>query len=243
LDRLGVCSNVFPDSKGRGGIGMKYSGKKQEKSFASGMNFYKLVWIFVFFSIYGYVFETTANLIEYGYFYNRQGLIYGPFSQVYGMGAIFLILCAEKLKMKKFVHLFLLCFLVGTIFEYVASFLQESVFGATSWDYKAMPFNINGRVNLLFSLAWGLGGAVALKWLYPVTNRLIESFPYKKGIILTWLIFSFLCYDIFISAAAVKRQQERLMAIAPTNSFEMYLDKKYPDSYLEKIYPGMVFKK
>ena len=110
---------------------MKRSEKRQRASFAAGMNFYKLVWIFFFFSIYGYLFETTANLIEYGYFYNRQGLIYGPFSQVYGMGAIILILCAEKLKMKKFVHLFLLCFLVGTIFEYVASFFA----GKRIWRY------------------------------------------------------------------------------------------------------------
>mgnify|MGYP000367140881 FL=1 len=45
-----------------------------------------------------------------------------------------------------------------------------------------------------------------------------------------------MAYDIAISSMAVTRQQERINDIPPKNSIDVFLDKAYPDEYLDKIY-------
>ena len=51
--------------------------------------FIKLFWIFILGSFFGYIVETIyAYIISGGHFVVRQGLVYGPFIQVYGLGAM-----------------------------------------------------------------------------------------------------------------------------------------------------------
>ena len=47
-----------------------------------------IFWLFIIGSIIGYVYEMIVVLVQKGYFESRQGLIYGPFTPVYGIGAI-----------------------------------------------------------------------------------------------------------------------------------------------------------
>jgi len=47
-----------------------------------------LFWLFVIGSVLGYIYEMIVVLFKNGYFESRQGLIYGPFTPVYGVGAI-----------------------------------------------------------------------------------------------------------------------------------------------------------
>lgn len=211
-------------------------------SLTSELNLYKIFWIFVFFSIYGFVFETIQSLIKFGGFYNRQGLLYGPFSQIYGLGAVIIILCTKNIYKKSIAFLFILSCFMGAAFEYLFSLMQEMIFGCVSWNYYSMPFNIQGRINLLYSLIWGVIGVIIVRWLYPLTIRMIKSITNKKGIIISWIVLIFLCYDIFISASAVRREFERFNNIPPSNKFQVYLDEKYPDSFMKTRYPSMIFK-
>lgn len=58
---------------------------KPVKSFAHGLNFYKLFWIFFVGCFLGVVIETLYCLVTRHRFESRQGLIYGPFNLVYGL--------------------------------------------------------------------------------------------------------------------------------------------------------------
>ncbi len=91
---------------------------------ASGINFYMLFWIFVIFSVLGFAFESFANLIEFGHFHNRQGLLYLPFSQVYGIGAIIIIITTRWLKKRSLLYLYVFCCLFGAVFEYAFSYIE-----------------------------------------------------------------------------------------------------------------------
>ena len=44
-----------------------------------------LFWLFVIGSIVGYIYEMIVVLVQKGYFESRQGLIYGPFTPIYGI--------------------------------------------------------------------------------------------------------------------------------------------------------------
>lgn len=47
-----------------------------------------IFWIFIIGSIIGYIYEMIVVLLQKGYFESRQGLVYGPFTPVYGIGGI-----------------------------------------------------------------------------------------------------------------------------------------------------------
>ena len=51
----------------------------------------KIFWIFVIGSVFGFVIEMLYATIYTRTLVIRQGLIYGPFVQVYGMGAVALL--------------------------------------------------------------------------------------------------------------------------------------------------------
>ena len=56
--------------------------------FARGTNGYKLFIIFFVGSIAGFVAESIWCIMRHGYYESRQGLVYGPFSPIYGIGAV-----------------------------------------------------------------------------------------------------------------------------------------------------------
>ena len=62
--------------------------RQRREHFAHGLNFYKLVWIFLLGCIMGFLIETAWLFVHTGILESRKGIIYGPFSPVYGFGAV-----------------------------------------------------------------------------------------------------------------------------------------------------------
>lgn len=135
--------------------------------FARGVNFYKLFWVFLIISFLGCLVETVFMLLTRGELQNRSGVIYGSFSLVWGLGAVLFTLCFHRLARYSSFLILLAGTVLGAVYEYACSWLQEVLFGACFWDYSHLPFNINGRVNLVFSLFWGVAAVLWVKWAYP----------------------------------------------------------------------------
>ena len=57
-----------------------------------------LFWCFTLFSLFGYGFETLVRLVRYGHIEGTQGLIALPFSQIYGFGAVLLLIFYPLIK-------------------------------------------------------------------------------------------------------------------------------------------------
>lgn len=210
--------------------------KEHEKSFAKGLNFYKLVWIFAVSCVVGFAVETLWCFIKLGHIESRKSLVYGPISIVYGMGAVILTLALYKIKDAKWYKIFFVSFVVGTVTEYIASLGEEIVFGVRAWDYSNVPLNINGRVCLLYSLFWGVLGLFWIKVCYPFMSKVIEKVPFTLGKVLTWAFVVFFIFDCVLSASAAFRMDARAEGIAPKNSFEQYLDSEFSDDRMHKIY-------
>ena len=64
----------------------------KKKKFAEGLCFDKLVWIFVIGCIIGFIVETLWCYVRWGKIESRKGLIYGPFTPIYGFGGVLLTL-------------------------------------------------------------------------------------------------------------------------------------------------------
>ncbi len=72
--------------------------------------------------------------------------------------------------------LFVMGTLLGGAYEYLCSVFTEVVFGAVFWDYSAIPFNLGGRINLLYCF-WGFAAVAWFKVLYPPISACIEKLP------------------------------------------------------------------
>lgn len=195
-----------------------------------------LFWVFIIGSIAGFIFEVTVVFFQKGHFELRQGLIYGPFIPVYGIGAMCYYIVLSKIKIKNKVQIFLITMILGGITEYLCSFIQEKAFGTISWDYSYLPFNINGRTSLLHCIYWGIGGVLYITYIEPFLNKIIDKTNMKVFDLITIILSIFIVFDISISWMAADRQTERKNNIEPQNQLDLFLDKNYPDEYMNRIF-------
>ena len=215
--------------------------EKQEAHFAQGMTFYKLFWVFFIGCFAGVVLETIYCLILRGHYESRVGLIYGPFNLVYGIGALCLSGALYQFRNRGRVFSFVGGFVVGSVVEYACSWFQEVCFGSTSWDYSNMPYNLNGRICLLYSIFWGILGIFWIKDIYPRMAKWILKIPNKVGKPLTWVLLVFMVFNSVMTLFTSLRWTARREGVEPRNAFEAYLDEHYPDERMQKIFANAEF--
>ena len=199
--------------------------------------FVRYFWIFVIGSFFGFLLETIWCVIRWKKLESRKGLIYGYFIPIYGIATIFISMIVEIFKIKNYGLFFVITFLICAIDEYIASVIQEKFFGTKSWDYSAMKGNLHGRINLLFLLAWSVVGILWCKY-YPSILGFIFRVMNEINLLneLTLVFFIFMIYDCYISAVASYRQKLRRRGIKPLNKYEEWLDRKYNDERILKVY-------
>ena len=195
-----------------------------------------IFWLFIIGSILGYIFEMIVVLFQKGYFESRQGLIYGPFTPVYGIGAIIYYLVLNKVKTRNKLKIFFITMILGGAIEYISSFIQEKAFGTISWDYSYLIFNLNGRTSLLHCTYWGIAGVLYVTFIEPLIEKLRLIIDTKSLKIITIFVSIFMIFNIQISCFAADRQFERRKNIEPENRLDMFLDKYYPDEYMNQIF-------
>lgn len=202
-----------------------------ERTAPARPDFYHLFWAFLWASVLGVLIETAFMLITRGILMNRSGVLYGPFSLVWGIGAVLFTLLLYRLQPYGAPALFFGGAAVGAVFEYVCSWLQEALFGLRFWSYDHLPLNLNGRVCLLFSAFWGLAALVWMRACWPaLCNRLDR--PRRPSRRVTRVLAVLLALDIALTAAALLRMNARIHGEPPGNAVEAFLDQKFPDERL-----------
>ena len=215
--------------------------EQEQAHFARGLNGYKLLLIGVVGSFVGVVVELLWCLLTNGYLESRSGLVYGPFNLVYGFGAVALTVCLYKFRNRGRWISFLGGMIVGSVVEYLCSVFQEVAFGSCSWDYSHMPFNINGRICLLYSFFWGFLGVLWIKDLYPRMAQWILKLPNRAGKIISWALAVFFVFNSFMTVAAMTRWTQRLDGVEPSTAFGAYIDERFPNERMEDIFANMEF--
>ncbi|MEG2054100.1 MAG: putative ABC transporter permease, partial [Oscillospiraceae bacterium] len=172
---------------------------------------------------------------------NRTGLVYGPFNLIYGFGALLMTLTMWWLRKERDIAMFFCGAVLGSVYEFFCSWLQETVLGTVSWEYSEMPFNLYGRINLLYSLFWGILALAWVKGIYPLMSKWIEKIPKKYGYPLTWILIIFMVFNSAVSGLAVWRMTERNENIPANNVVMEYFDEKFPDERVQKVYPSMQY--
>lgn len=211
--------------------------------FAHGICTDKLVWVFLVSSFLGALIEMVYCRAVGDIWMNRSSVLYGPFSFVWGFGAVVLTVVLQRFAGKADRWVFLAGFLVGGAYEYLCSVFTELVFGTVFWDYSHMPLNISGRTNVLFCFFWGVLAVIWIKILYPPMERAIERIPPLTGKIITWLIILLMALNGLLTAGAMLRYTQQQSKNAEANIIEHFFDTRYDDAYMEHRWPNMVVTK
>lgn len=214
--------------------------QRDKTVFAAGCCMQKLVWLFFIGCLLGDITETIFCRITAGVWMSRSSLVWGPFSIVWGFAIAAVTDLLYKYKDRSDRFLFLMGTALGGAYEYLCSVLSEMVFGTVFWDYSEIPFNLGGRINLLYCFFWGFAAVAWFKIFYPVISGWIEKLPICAGRILTWVIVVFMCCNMAVSTMALIRSNERSQGIPATQSWQQTMDERFPDERMEKIYPNAI---
>ena len=215
----------------------KAEAKTSEEAFAQGCSFYKLMLLFVIGAFLGDITETIFCRVTMGKWMSRSSLVWGQFSIVWGLALALVTLLLYKYKDRSDSFLFLIGTLLGGAYEYLCSVFTEIFFGKVFWDYSKIPFNLGGRINLLYCFFWGIAAVVWFKIIYPRISFLIEKIPLRPGKIIIWILTVFMCCNIIVSSAALVRYDRRAQGIEPANAAEEWIDTHFDDARMKRIYP------
>lgn len=204
---------------------------KDKKIKIFGFTIIQILAYFIVYSVAGYIIETIFGLVTKGVLESRKSFLYGPFCSIYGVGAVVMIIGLQRFKKNNYT-LFVGGFIIGSVIEYVISFIGEWFFHIKWWDYSSMPFNINGRICLWFSFFWGALAIYLMSHIHPKVDKLIEKIKPNilkpLTIILTILIF----IDFIITGFALKMFFVRIV-----NQYDLDIEgvEMYFDTY-SKLY-------
>lgn len=133
--------------------------------------FIYLLTYFIIYSFLGWVMESIYRSICEKKIINT-GFLRGPFCPIYGVGAIIMMTILSGFK-DALVVLFLISFIVLTLWEYLVGVLLEKLFKTKYWDYSSHKFNYKGRICLTNSLAWGILGVLFTKYIHPFIEQIV----------------------------------------------------------------------
>lgn len=215
--------------------------EKRLNHFAQGLNLYKILLVCIVGSFAGVIIEMLWAYARYGVIESRRGLVYGPFNLLYGAGAVCLTLALYKYRNRGKLWSFCGGFVVGSVLEYFCSWAQEALLGSRSWDYSNLPLNLNGRICFTYSVFWGLLGILWIKDLYPRMAKWILKISNKVGKPLTVILTVFMVVNIIVTCFAVGRWSRRIEGVPASNSFWEFVDERFPNERMERIFANMSF--
>ena len=143
---------------------------------------------FMMYSVIGWLYEVILEVFIYKWGFSNRGVLFGPYCPIYGVGAlIFILIVGRILKDKKrkdkillIPVVFILCMVIATSIELIASYLCEWLLGSWPWQtYVDYKYNFQGRIALSPSLRFGLGGILFLYIIQPLYERLYSKLSNK----------------------------------------------------------------
>lgn len=136
--------------------------------------------LFLFYSFIGWILEEIWVSVLYKKI-EKRGMLHGPVCPIYGFGALIILFGVYPWR-ETWLRLFIASVILTSILEYVSSWILESIFHTKWWDYSNHKCNLNGRICLLNSCAFGLGGVALEHFLHPAAMSLIFFSPVQPYI-------------------------------------------------------------
>lgn len=172
--------------------------------------------LFVIYSFMGWVFEVIIFMFMEHKIINR-GLLMGPYCPIYGFGFLLIDVLLRKYK-KKPILLFVMAMFISTVLEYATSLLVELVFNIRLWDYSQNFMNLNGRICLQTSLAFGILALIIVYKVNPMLIAKLDKIPDMALKYLAIVIAVIMLLDMCISYQIIFNIKDSLSKIGDSTS-------------------------
>ena len=229
------------DPQKRAQFEKKVDSRKPLKGYIT-LNFFNLFWIFVVASVLGLLMEEIVHFLFVvpGQWQDRAGLLFGPFSPIYGCGAVLMTIFLNRFHKSNWLVIFLVAAVIGGAFEAFVSLFMQYAFGAVAWDYSNMPGSLfGGRTCLPFMACWGLLGVVWIKLLLPFMLRLVNFIPWNWRYMLTTVAACFMLVDAVMTLQALDCWYMRLSHDPVDSPLQQFYDHEFGDAYMADRFQSM----
>lgn len=214
------------------------------------LNYFNLFWVFFVCSVLGLILEEVWHMVvvDPGVYQDRAGMLFGPFSPIYGFGAVLMTMALNRFYKKNPLIIFLVSALIGGAFEVFVGWFMQTSFGVVSWSYShirlfGMPDPIavltGGRTCTPFACMWGLGGLIWIKVLLPRLLKLINMIPWKRRYSATVILTAVMLIDGVMTLQSLDYWYQRVNGTVRNIPVAQFYDKHFDNEYMDNRFQSM----
>lgn len=214
------------------------------------LNYFNLFWVFLVCSVLGLVLEDIWHMTidDPGVYQNRAGMLFGPFSPIYGFGAVLMTMVLNRFYKKNFLLIFVVSALLGASFEVFVGWFMQTAFGVVSWSYTHMklfgmpdPIAVftGGRTCTQFACLWGVGGLLWIKFMLPKLLSLINMIPWKWRYSATVLFTAVIVVDGVMTLQSLDYWYQRVNGTVSDIPVAEFYGKYFDNEYMENRFQSM----
>lgn len=215
------------------------------------LNFFNLFWVFTVCCVLGLVIETIYHMVvvDPGVYQDRTGMLFGPFSPIYGFGAVLMTVALNRFYKANPVIIFVVSAVIGGLFEATVSWFMQTAFGAVAWDYSGstifglfpdpVAIIFGGRTSTLFMCMWGALGFVWIKLCLPWLLKFINLIPWKFRYSFTTFCAVLMIVNGAMTLQALDCWFERLSGIPASSPVEEFYAQHFDNAYMEHRFQSM----
>lgn len=215
------------------------------------LDFFNLFWVFVVCCVLGLIIETIYHMVvvDPGVYQDRTGMLFGPFSPIYGFGAVLMTIALNRFYKANPVIIFVVSAVIGGLFEASVSWFMQTAFGAVAWDYSGSTiFGLfpdpvaelfGGRTSTLFMCMWGALGFAWIKLCLPWLLKLINLIPWKARYAVTTVCAVLMLVNGIMTLQALECWYERESGIQPSSPVEQFYAEHFDNAYMANRFQSM----
>lgn len=215
------------------------------------LNFFNLFWVFVVCCVLGLLIEVVFHMVvvDPGVYQDRAGLLFGPFSPIYGFGAVLMTVALNRFCKANPLIIFAVSAVIGGVFEAAVSWFMQVGFGAVAWDYSGstifglfpdpIALLFGGRTSTLFMCMWGVLGLFWIKLCLPWLLKLINVIPWKIRYSFTTVCAALMIVNGVMTLQALDCWFERLSGVSGDTPVEQFYAEHFDNEYMEHRFQSM----
>ena len=203
------------------------------------LNFFNLFWIFMVASVAGLAVEMVFCLLVNGVWADRAGLLWGPFSPIYGFGAVLMTIALNRVWYRNAIPVFVIAGIIGAAFEFFVSWDMEVAFGVCAWDYSGTFLSLQGRTDFAHFLAWGALGLVWMRLVLPSLMSLVDMLQVHWRAFLTVAALAFMLVNATMTLLALDCWSQRQAGLPVQTELQQFYAKNFPDEFMQTRFSTM----
>lgn len=201
------------------------------------MGLYDFLLSFFLYGFLGWCTEVAFAAVKTGRFVNR-GFLNGPICPVYGIGVGLVVWLLSPIE-DRLILLYVASTALVTLLEWGTGVVLDRIFHHKWWDYSDQPFNIGGYVCLPFSLVWGVGCVLIMKFLHPLAQKGIDLLPVPLGILLIVVFGAALAADLSVTVSSILKLNRQLETMEKVAAELRELSDKVGSNIYENVSDAM----